>query len=78
MSLATTYPTGYSLSMPWNPPTLKRLRERRGLTQQELAKRAGTTRVNIVRLETGVRQPGIGLLEALAQVLRVKVTELLK
>jgi transcriptional regulator with XRE-family HTH domain len=64
--------------MPWNPETLKRLREQRGLTQAELAKRAGTNRVSVAKFETGTRQPGINLLEALAEALRVKVTTLLK
>ena len=64
--------------MPWNPTTLKRLRERRGMTQEQLAKRAGTGRVTVARLETGTRRPGIDLAEALAQALRVRVTELLK
>ena len=64
--------------MPWNPKTLKALREQRALTQTQLAERVGVTRVTIARLEVGMRQPGIDLLEALALALKVKVTALLK
>ena len=64
--------------MPWNSKTLKALRERRGLTQAQLAERVDVTRVTIARLEVGMRQPGIDLLEALAKALKVKVTDLLK
>lgn len=64
--------------MPWNPKKLKALREQRALTQTQLAERVGVTRVTIARLEIGMRQPGIDLLEALAKALRVKITQLLK
>jgi transcriptional regulator with XRE-family HTH domain len=64
--------------MPWNANTLKRLRERRGLTQEQLAKRAGTGRVTVARLETGTRRPGIDLAEAVARALKVTVNDLLK
>lgn len=63
--------------MPWNPDALRRLRARRGLTQQKLGDAAGAHRVTIANLETGDMQPGIDLLEALARALRVKVTDLL-
>jgi transcriptional regulator with XRE-family HTH domain len=63
--------------MPWNPATLKRLREERALTQAALAALASTTRVTIARLETGARLPGVELLETLAGVLKVSVGELL-
>ena len=64
--------------MPWNPATLKRLRERRKLTQLQLAEMVGAHRITIVRLETGALRPGVDLLEGLAKALRVKVTALLK
>ena len=65
-------------TMPWNPDTLKRLRERQGWSQVELGRRVKAHQVTIARLETGVRQPGIDLLERLAKALKVKVTDLLK
>jgi transcriptional regulator with XRE-family HTH domain len=64
--------------MPWNAATLKRLRERRGLTQQQLADRSGAHRVTIAKLETGALRPGVEMLEGLAKALRVKATDLLK
>ena len=64
--------------MPWNAATLKTFRERRGLTQQQLAEQAGTHRVTIAKLEAGALRPGVDVLEALAKALKVKVTELLK
>lgn len=64
--------------MPWNAATLKRLRERRGLTQQQLAERVGAHRVTIAKLETGALRPGVDVLEGLAKALKVKVTDLLK
>ena len=64
--------------MPWRAETLKKFRELRGLTQQQLADAAAAHRVTIARLETGVLRPGVDLLEALAKALRVSVTDLLK
>ena len=64
--------------MPWNASTLKRLRERRGLTQQQLADRVGAHRVTLAKLETGALRPGVDVLEGLAKALKVKVTDLLK
>ncbi len=64
--------------MPWKPRTLRKLRERRALTQEALARRVKAHRVTIARLEAGSLRPGVDLLEALAKALRVKVTDLLK
>jgi transcriptional regulator with XRE-family HTH domain len=72
------YPIGYNVPMAWNPKTLKRERERRGLTQEQLAQRAGTTRVTVARLEIGTRRPSVDLLPRLAKALNVNVNELLK
>jgi len=56
--------------------TLKQLRTKRGLTQEELAEAAGLSRDAIVRLERGDRQPRFGTLNALADGLGVDVGEL--
>jgi transcriptional regulator with XRE-family HTH domain len=64
--------------MPWNADTLKRIRERRKLTQQQLADAIGAHRVTIAKLEAGTIKPRVDLLEALATALRVRVTDLLK
>ncbi len=57
---------------------MKRLRERRRLTQQQLAVRVGVHRVTVAKLETGALRPGVDVLEGLAKALNVKVTDLLK
>jgi len=57
---------------------VKRLRERRGMTQEQLAERAGISRTYLARLETARQDPTLGTLEKLAKALKVKVTELLR
>jgi transcriptional regulator with XRE-family HTH domain len=57
---------------------VKDLRERRGLTQEQLAGLADAHRITIVRLEAGTLRPGVDLLERLAEALNVRVTDLLK
>ncbi len=64
--------------MPWRAETLKKLRELRGLTQQEVADAVNAHRTTIARLESGALRPGVDLAEALAKALRVKITDLLK
>jgi putative transcriptional regulator len=65
--------------MPWQPAaTLKRLRERRGLTQAQLATRIGVHRVTVATWETGRYRPSIDLLPRLAKALKVSVADLLK
>jgi transcriptional regulator with XRE-family HTH domain len=49
---------------------IKRLRQRRGYTQAELAERAGVKQSLISRLESGVRtQPGVDVVRGLAKAL---------
>jgi len=55
---------------------LKKLREARGLTQEELATKAGLSRAYVARLETGRHDPHLSRLRALAKILRVKVSQL--
>ncbi len=56
---------------------VKTYRERRKLTQEELAGRAGISRTYLARLETGKHDPTVSVLEKLAKALRVKVGTLL-
>lgn len=56
---------------------LKRLRRKRGLTQQALADKVGITQVYVAYLEGG-RTPSLPMLERLAKALRVKPGELLE
>ncbi len=58
---------------------LKALREKREMSQRELAAKAGTTQAYIAELESGARKnPSLDLLKALAKALKVKLTDLLE
>lgn len=64
-----------------NAPRLRNaLREQRkragGLTQQELADRAGVSRQSIISIEQGRYRPGVELALQLAQALGVSLQEL--
>ena len=56
---------------------LHRLREERGWSQRELAKRVGTTRNTINRWEIGNRHPSVTMLERLAQAFKIGIAALL-
>ena len=56
---------------------LQRLRTNRDLTQEQLAVKAGLSRVYVAKLELGQHDPALSTLVRLAKVLRVSVTELL-
>ena len=53
---------------------LARLRILRGLTQQELAERAGMTQSVVARVESGRANPSLTTLERLAEALGGRVT----
>lgn len=58
--------------------TLKRLRARRGLTQEQVARQVGVSKAYITMLESGARKnPSLPILKKLAKALGVPVTELL-
>ena len=54
---------------------LRQFREKRNLTQAELAKRSGLGQAMISLLENGDRQPGWGTIRKLAMALEVGVEE---
>ena len=56
---------------------IRRLRESRKLTQEELAERLGVSGKAVSKWETGRGFPDVSLLEPLAQALRISVIELL-
>lgn len=56
--------------------TLKRMRLRAGLTQQELALAAGINVITISRAERGVQRPHRSNLQRLADVLEVTLSEI--
>jgi transcriptional regulator with XRE-family HTH domain len=57
---------------------LKALRERRGLSQEQLAEAAGISRPHLARLETAKQDPTLSTIEKLAKALKVKAADLLK
>ena len=56
---------------------IKVIRQSRGLSQRELAEKAGISREYVWRLEQAKQDPTLGTLEKIARALRVKLTELL-
>ena len=57
--------------------TIKQLRERRGLTQAELAETIGVSSKTVSKWETAKGLPDISLLQPLAQALGISVIELM-
>jgi transcriptional regulator with XRE-family HTH domain len=57
---------------------LKQLREKRGMSQEVLAKEAGISRSYLARLETARQDPTLTTLEKLAKALRVKIGALVE
>ena len=77
--LDTLYPIGYKMAPRERMAMrVKRLREQRGLTQEQLAEKAGISRPYLARLETARQDPTLSTLEKLAKALRVKVGRLLE
>ena len=56
--------------------SIKRLRKRAGLTQEQLAEKANLSPVHISYLETATRTPDLKTLYKIADVLKVKVKNL--
>lgn len=54
---------------------LKKLRVRRGLSQEVLAVDADIDRTYVSRLERGLENPTVAVLERLAEALRVEIAE---
>lgn len=57
--------------------TIKRLREEKGITQQQLAEELGVSSKAVSKWETAKGLPDISLIESLSRVLGVSVTELM-
>jgi transcriptional regulator with XRE-family HTH domain len=55
---------------------LKRLREERGITQEQLAFEAGITVSALSRIERGLNSPGWGTVSQIAKALDIRLTEL--
>jgi transcriptional regulator with XRE-family HTH domain len=59
----------------WN---VRRLRVRQGLSQEALAADSGVDRSYVGRLERGLENPTVGILERLARVLDADLVELFR
>jgi putative transcriptional regulator len=59
-------------------PKMREIRRDLGMTQAELARRAGVARNTVVLIEAGKRRPSIGLLEKFAHLLRTEPAELMR
>ena len=57
---------------------IKAIRERRGLTQEQLAEKAGIGRSYLARLETARQDPTLSTLEKIAKALGVKISKLIE
>jgi transcriptional regulator with XRE-family HTH domain len=57
---------------------IKRIRKRKGITQEELAERAGLNRTHLYRLEGGKQSMTLRTLKMIADALDVGVNELVK
>jgi transcriptional regulator with XRE-family HTH domain len=57
---------------------VKRMRAKRGLSQQALADLVGIHRVYLAKIEGAVQAPSLEILERLAQALKVKPGKLLE
>jgi transcriptional regulator with XRE-family HTH domain len=56
---------------------LRAIRERKALTQQELADKAGLSRVAVVRVEAGASEPYPSTIRKLAAALEVEPSDLM-
>ena len=59
-------------------PTIKQLRESKGWTQEQLARRAGVSWPTISRIENDARNPSQGTLRLLALALEISPDELIE
>jgi transcriptional regulator with XRE-family HTH domain len=55
---------------------LRKIRTDRGMTQETLARRARISRVYVVEIEGGRRDPSLSIVVRLAKALKVKVGDL--
>lgn len=56
---------------------IKTIRIREGLSQEQLAEKAGISRISVVRYESGERSPDVAVAVRLAKALGCKVDDLI-
>lgn len=71
--MAEAYPGAGALTQ-----NIKRLCEQNGMTQKELAERAGITSVSVSRYCSGTRTPSANTLYAMAKALGCRMDELME
>ncbi len=59
------------------PKNIKRLRQKKSLTQEELGEKLFVTRQAVSNWETGKNQPDVDMLKSLAEVLEVDIKEVI-
>jgi DNA-binding XRE family transcriptional regulator len=74
ITLTPLYRVRYNSDMKVGP-VIRRLREERALSQTALARRAGISRITLVRIEGDAQDPTLGTLERIAQALKVRVRD---
>jgi transcriptional regulator with XRE-family HTH domain len=57
---------------------LRRLRKAQGLSQYAMADKAGISRQYVRKLEAGLSDPTLGMLQRLAKALKITLAELVK
>jgi transcriptional regulator with XRE-family HTH domain len=57
---------------------LKTLRQKRGLTAEQLAEKANVTRATVAKMESGFNNPTVQTIDALARVFQLSSSELLR
>jgi len=57
---------------------IKKIRKKKGITQEQLAERAGLNRTHLYRLETGKQSMTLRTLKIIADALEIRVRELVK
>lgn len=72
------YSPGVTISWERCGVEVRRRRLAAGLTQEGLARAAGTTANTVAMVERGERRPSVAMLERVAAALRCHVTDLLK
>ena len=56
---------------------IKKMREKRGLTQKNLADKIGVAQQHISRWETGKHRPSIDTVQKLAEILNCNISDLI-
>jgi transcriptional regulator with XRE-family HTH domain len=72
----TDVPGGIAATLDLVGPRLRRVREQRGMTLTDAARRTGISKSTLSRLENGKRRPSLELLLPLAQAYRVPLDDL--